>query len=116
MRVVSSSPLKTISIRPSPRRTGDARVARGRGQAGEAEHRSERTPQACRRSAYRSWVADCFVPSLRRAHLASWPYAFAMAGGGHGGSQHPALPVVRDETTRLHVRCRHVEARLAELT
>lgn len=51
-----------------------------------------------------------------RAHIASWPYAFAMAGGGHGGSQHPALRAVRDETTRLRTRCRDVEARLAELT
>ena len=51
-----------------------------------------------------------------RAHLASWPYAFAMAGGGHGGSEHPALRAVRDETARLHARCRDLEARLAELT
>jgi hypothetical protein len=51
-----------------------------------------------------------------RAHLASWPYAFAMAGGGDGGSEHPALRVVRDETARLHARCRALEARLAELT
>lgn len=56
------------------------------------------------------------VTAALRVHLASWPYAFAMAGGGHGGSQRPALPVVRDETTRLHVCCSHVEARLAELT
>ena len=50
-----------------------------------------------------------------RAQLASWAYAFAMAGGGHGGSQHP-LRAVRDETARLHARCRDLEARIAELT
>jgi hypothetical protein len=50
-----------------------------------------------------------------RAHLASWPYAFAMAGGCHGGAEHPALRAVRDEVDRLRARCRDLEARLAEL-
>ncbi len=49
-----------------------------------------------------------------RAHLASWPYAFAMAGGCHGGGDHPALRAVRDEVDRLRERCRDLEARIAE--
>jgi hypothetical protein len=49
-----------------------------------------------------------------RAHLASWPYAFAMAGGCHGGAEHPTLRAVREETERLHARCRSLKARLAE--
>jgi hypothetical protein len=51
-----------------------------------------------------------------RAHLASWPYAFAMAGGRHGGAEHPSLRAVRDETDRLHTRCHDLQARIAELT
>ena len=49
-----------------------------------------------------------------RAHLASWPYAFAMAGGCHGGGEHPALRAVRDENERLRARCRDLRARIAE--
>jgi hypothetical protein len=49
-----------------------------------------------------------------RAHLASWPYAFAMAGGGHGGGEHPALRAVRDENERLRARCRDLRARIAQ--
>ena len=51
-----------------------------------------------------------------RAHKASWPYAFAMAGGCHGGSEHPALRAVREETDRLHTRCLDLKALVAELT
>jgi hypothetical protein len=51
-----------------------------------------------------------------RAHLESWPYAFAMAGGCHGGTEHPALRAVRDENDRLRARCRNLRARIAELT
>jgi hypothetical protein len=51
-----------------------------------------------------------------REHLASWPYAFAMAGGCHGGSEHPALGAVRDENERLRARCRDLRARLAEFS
>ncbi len=51
-----------------------------------------------------------------KAQLASWPYAFAMAGGCHGGAEHPTLRAVRDEVDRLRTRCRDLEARLAELT
>jgi hypothetical protein len=51
-----------------------------------------------------------------RAHLRSWPYAFAMAGSCHGGSEHPALRAVREENDRLRARCRDLRARIAELT
>lgn len=51
-----------------------------------------------------------------REHLASWPYAFAMAGGCHGGSEHPALRAVRDEVDRLRTRCGDLEALIAEHT
>jgi hypothetical protein len=47
-------------------------------------------------------------------HLAGWPYAFAMAGGCHGGSEHPALRAVRDEVDQLRTRCGDLEARIAE--
>jgi hypothetical protein len=46
--------------------------------------------------------------------LASWPYAFAMAGGCHGGGGHPALRAFRDEVDSLRQRCRDLEARIAE--
>jgi hypothetical protein len=51
-----------------------------------------------------------------RSHMASWPYAFAMAGGCHGGADHPALQAVRDETDRLRAHCRDLEARIAEFS
>ena len=51
-----------------------------------------------------------------REHLASWPYAFAMAGSCHGGGEHPALRAVRDENERLRARCRDLRARLAEFS
>jgi hypothetical protein len=49
-----------------------------------------------------------------REHVASWPYAFAMAGGCHGGAEHPSLRAVRDEVDRLRTRCGDLEARIAE--
>jgi hypothetical protein len=51
-----------------------------------------------------------------REHIASWPYAYAMAGGCHGGAEHPTLRAVRDEVDRLRARRRDLEARIAELT
>jgi hypothetical protein len=39
-----------------------------------------------------------------------------MAGGCHGGANHPALRAVRDEVDRLRARRRDLEARIAELT
>jgi hypothetical protein len=49
-----------------------------------------------------------------RAHTASWEYAFAMAGGCHGGGDHPAHRATRARTDELLRRCRDLEARLAE--
>lgn len=49
-----------------------------------------------------------------REHLASWEYAYAMAGGCHGGAEHPALCAVRDEVDRLRTRCGDLRARIAE--
>jgi hypothetical protein len=49
-----------------------------------------------------------------RAHKASWEYAFAMAGGCHGGGEHPTHRATRARTEELARRCRDLEARLAE--
>ena len=51
-----------------------------------------------------------------RAHTASWEYAYAMAGGCHGGGDHPAHRATRARTADLVRRCRDLEARLAEFT
>jgi hypothetical protein len=50
-----------------------------------------------------------------KAHLASWEYAFAMAGGCHGGREHPLHWQTRARTTALAARCDALRARLAEL-
>jgi hypothetical protein len=49
-----------------------------------------------------------------KAHLASWEYAFAMAGGAYGGREHPVHVETRRRTERLEARCRDLRARLAE--
>jgi hypothetical protein len=49
-----------------------------------------------------------------KAHMASWEYAFAMAGGAYGGREHPAHVETRKRTERLQARCRDLRARLAE--
>ena len=49
-----------------------------------------------------------------REHLASWPYAYAMAGGCHGGAEHPTLRAVRDEVDRAAHPLRRPRARIAE--
>jgi hypothetical protein len=49
-----------------------------------------------------------------KAHMASWEYAFAMAGGCHGGREHPVHWKTRAETERLEERCRALRSRLAE--
>ena len=54
------------------------------------------------------------VQAALREQLASWPYAFAMAGGCHGGAEHPALRAVRDEVDRLRTRRGDLEALIAE--
>jgi hypothetical protein len=50
-----------------------------------------------------------------KAHMATWEYAFAMAGGCHGGSEHPWHWATRARTDTLRQRCRDLRARLAEL-
>jgi hypothetical protein len=49
-----------------------------------------------------------------RAHLASWEYAFAMAGGPNGGREHPLHWATRARTDELVARRRALAARLAE--
>jgi hypothetical protein len=49
-----------------------------------------------------------------KAHMASWEYAFSMAGGAYGGREHPALAETRRRTERLQTRCRDLRAQLAE--
>ena len=49
-----------------------------------------------------------------RAHMASWAYAFAMAGGANGGREHPVHAETRKRTEVLQTRCRDLRARLAE--
>jgi hypothetical protein len=49
-----------------------------------------------------------------RAHLASWEYAFAMAGGPNGGADHPRLAATRRRTETLRRRVKELEARVAE--
>lgn len=49
-----------------------------------------------------------------REHRASWAYAFAMAGGAHGGREHPVHWVTRARTEALEERCRRLEAELSE--
>jgi hypothetical protein len=48
------------------------------------------------------------------AHMASWEYAFAMAGGCHGGREHPQHWDTHARTERLRARCRELRAQLAE--
>jgi hypothetical protein len=49
-----------------------------------------------------------------KAHMASWEYAFAMAGGPYGGREHPVLWATRARTDELTARCRELRAQLAE--
>jgi hypothetical protein len=49
-----------------------------------------------------------------KAHQASWEYAFAMAGGRHGGSDHPLHRETHARTEALTARCRELRAQLAE--
>ena len=48
------------------------------------------------------------------AHMASWAYAYAMAGGANGGREHPVHRETRRQTEVLRGRCRDLRARLAE--
>jgi hypothetical protein len=49
-----------------------------------------------------------------KAHMATWEYAYAMAAGCHGGSNHPVHWETHALTDRLTARCRDLRARLAE--
>jgi hypothetical protein len=49
-----------------------------------------------------------------KAHMASWEYAYAMAGGANGGREHPLHARTRRRTEELQARCRDLRARLAE--
>jgi hypothetical protein len=49
-----------------------------------------------------------------KAHMATWEYAFAMAGP-HGGSEHPVHSETHARTERLTARCARLRARLSEL-
>ena len=49
-----------------------------------------------------------------QAHMASWEYAFAMAGGANGGGDHPVHEATRRRTEALVRRCRDLRAQLAE--
>jgi hypothetical protein len=39
-----------------------------------------------------------------REHMQSWEFAFAHAGGCHGGSEHPAHAATRERTAQLRDR------------
>jgi hypothetical protein len=49
-----------------------------------------------------------------KAQMASWEYAFAMAGGCHGGRDHPVHWETRARVEQLKARCSELRARLAE--
>jgi hypothetical protein len=49
-----------------------------------------------------------------KAHMATWEYAFAMAGGCHGGRDHPVHWATATRADKLTARCRELRARLAE--
>jgi hypothetical protein len=46
--------------------------------------------------------------------MATWEYAFAMAGGCHGGRDHPVHWATQARAEELTARCRDLRARLAE--
>ncbi len=49
-----------------------------------------------------------------KALMATWEYAFAMAGGCHAGRDHPVHWATQARTEELAARCRELRARLAE--
>ena len=49
-----------------------------------------------------------------KAHMASWEYAYAHAGGRNGGADHPVHERTRARTAELQNRVRNLKARLAE--
>ena len=49
-----------------------------------------------------------------KAHMASWEYAYAHAGGPNSGAEHPKHAATRQRTEDLRTRVRDLKARLAE--
>ena len=49
-----------------------------------------------------------------KAHMASWEYAFAMAGGCSGAREHPSHAATRARTDELVGRYRDLRAQLSE--
>jgi hypothetical protein len=49
-----------------------------------------------------------------KAFMATWEYAFAMAGGCHSGRDHPLHWATQARIDELTARCRGLRARLAE--
>ena len=49
-----------------------------------------------------------------KAHKASWEYAYAHAGGPHGGAEHPKHAATRQRTEELRTRVRDLQALIAE--
>lgn len=49
-----------------------------------------------------------------KAHMASWEYAFAMAGGCNGARDHPTHAATRARTDELVGRFRDLRAQLSE--
>jgi hypothetical protein len=49
-----------------------------------------------------------------KAHMASWEYAYAQAGGPNGGADHPTHAATRRRTEELRTRVRDLAARIAE--
>lgn len=49
-----------------------------------------------------------------KAHMATWEYAFSMAGGCQGGRDHPQHWATLSRTDALNTRCRNLRARLLE--
>ena len=49
-----------------------------------------------------------------KEHMASWAYAYAMAGGPNAGAEHPVHRRTRERTAELQTRVKDLRARLAE--
>jgi hypothetical protein len=49
-----------------------------------------------------------------KAHMASWEYAYAHAGGPNGGADHPVHARTRAHTAELQQRVRDLRVQLAE--
>jgi hypothetical protein len=62
-----------------------------------------------------SLKAELLVASgALKSHMASWEYAFAMAGGCSGARDHPSHKATRARTAQLVGRYRDLRAQLSE--